>query len=504
MFGLLAAPVAVATPAAVGAACGLAQAAFCDTFDAPSPNGAGTRSGDLDGLVWGVSRVTSDDNPGQGSNYSWLATHRTTCGTQTVGPERDLAICNGQLVESVTDGDNVTALAMYPRQPFDFAGRTGVATFDVNDDTQGPHGAWPAFVITDQPVPAPYQDAAGLADYARNSVGVSFANNCSGNQTGVDSIWTTTNYRLQLRSFNNLTCINKGTPTALNHFEVHISPTAVHVFGSDAGGVNFREIANASFAMPLTRGLAWIEDIHYNANKFGNQGTHTFVWDNFGFDGPVLARDLGFDVLDATHSGTSGGSLGYTVPAGGSLTLQIPNVHGVENAAAALLEFNWWVHDHDSVTYSVNGHPSHTQAWPYVNSPTFVSQTIALPVPLSEVVNGTNTVRLTSTDSQLGGVSVANIDLILAGAGGIPGGGTPVPTSTPVPATDTPTSTPTAQPTDTPTPTPTATATPVPTGTATPSPTSTTTPVPDVCQVQVLLNGVQKLVTKPLAFCTDQ
>src|SRR5215469_9422772 len=34
--------------------CGLIQAAFCDTFAAPEPNGS--RAGDMNGVVWGASR----------------------------------------------------------------------------------------------------------------------------------------------------------------------------------------------------------------------------------------------------------------------------------------------------------------------------------------------------------------------------------------------------------------------------------------------------------------
>src|SRR3982074_3421950 len=105
--------------------CGLPAAAFCDTFDAPSPNGAGTRSGDLDGVVWGVSRATQNDNPGQGTLFGWAAASNSGCGEQTVAPDRDVMVWNGQLIDSVNDGGVVSLLAMYPRQPFDFAGRTG-------------------------------------------------------------------------------------------------------------------------------------------------------------------------------------------------------------------------------------------------------------------------------------------------------------------------------------------------------------------------------------------
>jgi hypothetical protein len=445
------------TTAAQALQCGLVQVAFCDTFDAPTANAAGsTRSGDLDGVIWGVSRATSDDNPGQGSYFKWNATHHSICGSQTVGPPRDVIICNGQLVESVTDGEAVTVLAMYPRQPFDFTGRTGTVVFDVGNDTQGPHAAWPAFVITDQPVPSPYQDAAGVANYARNSFGISFAQICSGG-VGVDSMFTTSNYAFSLRGFSATGCVKPPTQVGqVNHFEIRISSSSVQVWASDAGSTTTRQIASASIQMPLTHGLIWIEDVHYNANKFDSQGTHTFVWDNVGFDGPVLARDLGFDVLDATHTGTSGGSLGYFVRSGSTLQVPIPNVQSLASATAALLEFNWTPHDNASITYSLNGHPSHTQAWPYGSAATWRSMTIALPVPLSELQNGTNSASISTTDSI--GVSVANIDLILVAAGGIHQVGTSTATNTPVPAA-----------TKTPVP-PSATNTPVATRTAAPAP----------------------------------
>src|SRR5579871_3124791 len=113
--------------------CGLAQPAFCDTFDAP--NGTGNRSGDLDGKVWGVSRELGAFNSGQGQFNSASPVLMDRCGTAvTVAPPHDVSICNGQLVEAQYDQHGVTSLAMYPKQPFDFAGRTGTVVFDVSDD----------------------------------------------------------------------------------------------------------------------------------------------------------------------------------------------------------------------------------------------------------------------------------------------------------------------------------------------------------------------------------
>jgi hypothetical protein len=56
-------------PASAQGSCTLQSAtaplAFCETFDAPA--GTGNRSGDLNGKVWGVSRILGDTNFGQGT-----------------------------------------------------------------------------------------------------------------------------------------------------------------------------------------------------------------------------------------------------------------------------------------------------------------------------------------------------------------------------------------------------------------------------------------------------
>ena len=145
-------------------------AAFCDTFDSASSNPA-TRSGDLDATVWGVSRVNTI---GIDSN-AWLSSQITGCGagTTSVRPPNDVRICNGRVYEAVTDGGGQSTLAMYPKQPFDIAGRTGTVVFDVSADSEGPHAAWPEFWWTDQPVPAPHGHLSANTTYAQNSFGFS-------------------------------------------------------------------------------------------------------------------------------------------------------------------------------------------------------------------------------------------------------------------------------------------------------------------------------------------
>src|SRR6266852_3250020 len=54
--------------------------AFCETFDQPVQNN-GTRSGALDGVLWGVSRSSSNDNPSQNLFDRWAATSVSACGS---------------------------------------------------------------------------------------------------------------------------------------------------------------------------------------------------------------------------------------------------------------------------------------------------------------------------------------------------------------------------------------------------------------------------------------
>src|SRR5262249_25619895 len=107
---------------------------FCDTFDTKNP-GIASRTGDLDPNVWGVSRATGNVNFGQGQYNNWASTLIQKCdGTiSRVTPPNDVIICNGQLRQASNDNGTVTVMAMYAKQPFDFAGRTGTVSFDVSN-----------------------------------------------------------------------------------------------------------------------------------------------------------------------------------------------------------------------------------------------------------------------------------------------------------------------------------------------------------------------------------
>src|SRR5262249_60054743 len=108
-------------------------------------------------------------------NNSWEPTQLIGCdGTSTVQPPNDIVICNGQMREATDDGGTVTSMAMYPKQPFDFSGRTGTVGFDVSNNTQYGHAAWPELWITDKPVPDPFVHEDSWASIPQNGFGIKF------------------------------------------------------------------------------------------------------------------------------------------------------------------------------------------------------------------------------------------------------------------------------------------------------------------------------------------
>jgi hypothetical protein len=422
------------TPGCVFASSPNATPAFCDTFDEAPSNPSNSREGALDSTVWGASRWTGNQNYGFSAN-DWASAQLSTCGsTALVSPPNDIQICNGHLVDTVNDGGTVTSLAMYPKQPFDFAGRTGTIVFDVSNNSQGSHAAWPELWMSDQPVPDPFthEGAGGLP---QNGFGIRFAGctpggSCSGT-AGVDSAVVVTNHVANDSFFggnlvvSDLAHVKESLPGQMNHYEVRVSQSQIDVYGTNAFSgllnlavtplVHLATISNAN--LNFSRGLVWLEDVHYNGDKFNTQRLNTFLWSNFGFDGPVLPRDLAFDVPDnnvpdlSTQAGPSvvATDTGYYVARGASRTLTVAGVTGIAKAAGALLTFDYMPSKQPAtLTVAVNGYSITVPA---------TSDSLAVPVPLSEITTGNNLVTFTTTASYA--INVMNVDLVLQGAGGV-------------------------------------------------------------------------------------
>ena len=441
-------------------------AVFCDTFDNKNP-GIPSRTGDLDPNVWGVSRATGNTNFGQSQYGGWAPTQLQTCnGTVTVSPPNDIMICNGQLREAsndnpsgVFDDGTVTTLAMYIKQPFDFAGRTGSISFDVSNDTHGNHAAWPEFWMSNLPVPAPFNHFDSWQALPQHGFGVRFAaqtvpgqwglcpngNNLNSSRWTVDSAVVVRNYVMEDVDYqgvafgvasnpplklNILDCViappdNSGI---MNHIEVRVNQNEIDVYATDAGvaasPATLRKIASITNAnLKFTRGLVWLEDVHFNADEGGapSERNHTFVWDNVAFDGPFTYRDFSFDALDVGQfdATTNTVNLGKISPANQTASWNVLNMPANPQASAVRVLFNF---DNEFspvptvLNVVVNGH-AHPTPWPYPDQLQNTWRTFAVIVPITDLVPGTNVVQLGSDQPMV----TANVNLVLVDVpGGVP------------------------------------------------------------------------------------
>jgi hypothetical protein len=439
------------------------KAIFCETFDKKNP-GIPSRTGDLDPNVWGVSRVTGFVNFGQSWYSGWAPTQIQTCnGTATVTPPHDIMICNGQLREAsndnpsgVYDAGGVTTLAMYPKQPFDFAGRTGTVSFDVSNDAHGTHAAWPEFWMSNLPVPAPFNHFDSWQALPQHGFGIRFAssvppggwgmcpngNNLDKRRWTVDSAVVVRNYVMDdtnglggVRTNMNvriLDCVIASPDNSgiTNHVELKISQNQIDVYATDAGVVaspaTLRRIAVVTNAnLSLSRGLIWLEDVHYNADKnesgpnVPSQRQHTFVWDNVAFDGPFTYRDFSYDALDVNQFDAANKTwdLGKLSLPNQTASWNVLNMPANPSASAVRVLFNFFHYDPPTtLNVSVNGH-AHPTSWPYPDKLGFTWRTFAVTIPVTDLVPGTNVVQLGSDQT----IVTANVNIVLVEVpGGVP------------------------------------------------------------------------------------
>ena len=204
----------------------------------------------------------------------------------------------------------------------------------------------------------------------------------------------------------------------MNHVELRVSQNQIDVYATDAGTTaplkHIAVIGNAN--LTLTRGLIWLEDAHYNADKGGSpsQRMHTFVWDNVAFDGPFTYRDLSFDAPDAAVPGANGTvNLGKTSAAGQSSSWSVLGMPARPSAEAVRVLFNFFQLDAPTVlNLTVNGHP-HVVPWPYPDSQFLTWRTFAVTIPITDLVPGTNVVTIGADQT----ITASNVDIVLVNTG---------------------------------------------------------------------------------------
>lgn len=464
---LLAAWLPLAAPAQT---CGLIHPAFCETFESgPAPAWDRGRGNELSRTRFSTTRYAPSLSTGDGqtfwvweAEFGLIPEEPPPCRSDVVGfllPTRDTLVCDpapsiaSHYLMTAVGSQNYGSNAYRIRQPIDFADRTGTIVFDTDLASNFLLG-YSSVVISEDPSPAPSWDINGRGPNPRNGVLVVFLGSPVEVHDIRDHIETTP------------AGTSGDVPRQRGHLcrvELRLSQQRLEILTSEpsADGVTFAPVASrrvVDFDTPLPFSRGYVSLLAHNhatwkyAITFGGlprplRSWNTY-WDNIGFDGPVLAATREYEVPDANIPSTEttvdefppgvfntiehpGLSLGYVIP-NGEDAMSAPLVFAgvsLRHATRARLVFNGYYQGYDvdgirlgtgRLRYQLNDHPLHVRAFTpgevaMLDEP---GQTggynHAIDVPVSELVDGDNTVRFATLNISSGYPNaVTNLDLLL-------------------------------------------------------------------------------------------
>ncbi|SRR6266540_339587 len=428
-------------------ACGLPNPAFCDAFTKASPGG---RAGALDDAQWSVSRL------GFGCAYTFAfpETPVNLCGVwKTVQPGgADSQFCVNEdnqprWAEGFDDNTDFNYLSARIRQPFDFEGRTGTIQWQADARTSGSHGWWTETWITADPVPGPNLHDPDQLVTSKEALAISFDLNCGvsaaglgtagSGLVGVSRILVVHDYAFTHKydpftgPLANKRCVTTEQ-NAMNTFHVKLSKNRVEVWASDAGSAELKQIAEADIDLGFTRGYVNLSHVHYNAHKAEVTTFQSYQWAHVAFDGPQLAAPRAYEIADPlskVHTNcldkdvfhiAYGVTDGVTFDVGAGPSTPVPlKFTDVDptGGVSARLNFNTtYVAPGDTLKYRLNGKTWHDYTMPSTYVTNWGRQGFSVPVPVSDLVKGDNTVELGTTSNPgfavpANSMQVANIDL---------------------------------------------------------------------------------------------
>jgi hypothetical protein len=427
--------------------CGLPNAAFCDAFTKASPGG---RAGALDDAHWSMSRL------GFGCAYAFAfpETPVNLCGVwKTVEPGgADSQFCLNEdneprWSEGFDDNTDFNYLSARIRQPFDFEGRTGTIQWEADARTSGSHGWWTETWITADPVPGPNLHDPDQLVTSKEALGISLDLNCgvsaAGKGTagaglvGVSRILSVHEYTFTHKydPFTgpqaNARCV-KTEQNKMNRFQIKLAKNRVEVWASDAGTTDLKRIAEADIDLGFTRGYVHFSHVHYNAHKAEVTTFQSYQWAHVAFDGPQISVPRAHEIADPlskVHTDCLDRDvfrIAYGVTdnvvfdiGAGPKTPAALKFTGVDptGGVAARINFNTtYVAPGDTLAYRLNGKEWHHYEMPAAYKTAFARQGFSVPVPVTDLVPGDNTVEF-GTDSNPGfavpanSMYIANIDL---------------------------------------------------------------------------------------------
>jgi hypothetical protein len=395
------------------------DAAFFESFDAPAPAGGGNRNGDLSTARFSVARWRSE--------LSFDGNQHVTAGPPL--PD-DVRIVDGRAVVAVGSqnyGDTSVRIA----RPLDIAGRTGTVHFDTSLYVPNGLWGWPTVYFLADPYSAPsYHEDNSDGALPAEGLGIHFQRTCQGSRpspmaavrTYTGHVETTHHDEAGRESW----CPDLEVTTAeglLNRVELRLSTSRLEIWASDASadGETFgplRQMWSGTIALTFTRGFVYLGAHNHATLKYGGPEAWTTYWDNVGFDGPVVPTTR---VSQVPNSGPR--TFGYPLPngadGGAGLTLALPGVDLAGASGARLVldlgadhltnrDYTEW-----RLNYRFNGATWHAATLDPAQYGTF-GYSWSIPVEVSEVLDGDNTVELSGTGFFDGYQPyVANIDLVV-------------------------------------------------------------------------------------------
>jgi hypothetical protein len=452
------------------AACGLAQAAFCETFESgPAALDDRGRGHELSRTRFSVTRYEPSLSTGNGQAFwVWEAELGQMQGEPEVCradvpalllPTIDTWICEpnstigSRYLLSAVGAQNYGSNAIRIRQPFDFAARTGRIRFDAdvyNNFLLGYHSV----VISADPSPTPSWDINGRGPNPREGVMIILAG------AGID-VHQVRDYAMTVLPGDPGTL--PGARGRLARVEIRLSQQQVEILTSEPStdGIHFGPLVSRRsvvFPQPLGFSRGYVSLLGHNhatwkyAMDFGDlprpiRSWNTY-WDNIAFDGPRIDTTREYEIPDAAVPGTetttdefppgtqttvvhSGLSLGYVIPNDSeemSAPLTFRNV-SLAHATRARLVFNGYYQGYNEdgirlgtgrLHYRLNDGPLHVRAFTpgevaMLDEP---GQTggynHSIDLPLAELREGDNSVRFATAHIESGYPNaVVNLDLLI-------------------------------------------------------------------------------------------
>jgi hypothetical protein len=456
---------------AASASCGLANAAFCDTFD-EGPAAARGRGGDLDPAKWSAARLAPSDLSGFGPVANPVIAApippcKASFSATSVYPPDDTLICDpggarsAQLMTAIAI-QNYGNNSYMIRQPFDFANRTGRIVFDVDAVSLASLATYVEIDLTEDPIPAPtfreFQNFEA-GPVPRNGLMMKWSDNCvsNGGSITLGNILVYTNYAPSTPAPVGGTACVTTKQGSMNHFEIQVSRQHLDIYGSDYSTDNgqsfptLRRMYSADLSLVFTRGYVHVSARNHATIKYGFGPDGVYHWDNIGFDGPVVSGGRAYEIPDNTTAGTYNSqsirNLGYMLldgstgkPAGiydpvnrlSPFQFQGVDVSGMITARLSLnAYFNTIIHTATTtwgLAVRFNGGtwrnrfltPTEVQAINTAGSAGNIA--LLLDVPLADLVSGLNTLEMLPLNAPMDYPPVvANIDLTLgSSAGSVP------------------------------------------------------------------------------------